>query len=221
MALLLIEDNIPLATTIMSRLKAEYFTVQHCILKDDILHYLQEFKYDLILLDILLPDWNGFDAISHIRSCQKETPILVISALSEVDYRVKGLDMGADDYLTKPFNTTELIARIKVLLRRNIYQTQNLLVFRDLTLDLNKHAVVRDGKAITLRAKEYQILQLLLRYQGRVFSRQQLLEQVWGSNAESESNTIDVHIRYLRKKIDEPFKIGYIKTIKGIGYVLK
>lgn len=221
MKILLIEDNQEIGSYLQKELSKAGYLTTHCLEGDEGLGMLGYTSFDLILLDIMLPDMDGFEIITTLRRTKNDIPIIVISALTEVDYRIKGLNIGADDYLTKPFEVQELIARIRVLLRRQANQPSNKLEFNDLSLDLETHKVFRAGTELDLRAKEYQLLELLLRNQGKVLSRTAILEHIWDMNYDGDSNTVDVHIRYLRRKVDLPFKTGYIKTIKGFGYVLK
>lgn len=221
MSILLVEDNPDLSENVIQTLTKEGFIVKHCITKEDILFYCEEYQFDLILLDILLPDTSGFELIEILRKKQNNTPILVISALSEVDYRIKGLDLGADDYLPKPFHIEELIARSRALIRRKSNATTNTIHYQTLGLDIEKMCAHRDGQVIELKLKEFQLLDFLIRNAGHVKTRSQILDHVWGIDSLSESNTVDVHVRMLRRKIDDPFEYGYIKTVKGMGYVLK
>lgn len=221
MKILLIEDDPEIGSYLQKSLQQEGYPTTHCREGEEGLDMLAYTTFDLILLDIMLPDQDGFSIIQQLRDRKNTIPIIVISALTEVDYRIKGLNIGADDYLSKPFEVQELIARIRVLLRRRANQATNTLQYKDLSLDLETHKVFRQNVEIELRAKEYQLLELLLRHQGKVLSRVTILESIWDMNYDGDSNTVDVHIRYLRKKVDLPFKTGYIKTIKGFGYVLK
>lgn len=221
MPILLVEDNQDVANSIISELHKKNYLVEHVNTVSDALAYIEHQKLDLVILDLMLPDASGFDLINRVRTKDNTIPILVISALTEVDYRIKGLNMGADDYLVKPFNPEELIARVFALLRRQSNTATNRLKFKTLELDLDEQIAYREGQPIELRRKEFQLLEYLIRNQGIVLSRFQLLDHAWGTDADIDSNKVDVHIRLLRKKIDIPFDEGYIRTIKGSGYVLR
>lgn len=177
--------------------------------------------YDLIILDIMLPDINGWKIVQSLREAGKESQILLLSAMGSIDDKVKGLNLGADDYMVKPFSFAELLARIRSLLRRNMpQQNQNQLSAADLVMDLPKRTVTRAGKRIDLTNKEFLLLEYFLRYQNEVLPRSLIASQVWDMNFDSDTNVIDVAIRRLRNKIDVNFEPKLIHTVRGMGYKL-
>jgi heavy metal response regulator len=175
--------------------------------------------YDAIVLDLMLPKRDGLSVLAELRAAGRATPVLVLSARDEVDDRVRGLDAGADDYLAKPFSFAELLARLRALLRRGTARP-SLLEIGDLRVDLVAHRAERGGQRLDLTAKEFALLEYLARHAGEVVTRTMISEHVWDMNFDSFSNVIDVYIRYLRKKIDEPFEKKLIHTRRGVGYVL-
>ncbi|MCO6524074.1 MAG: heavy metal response regulator transcription factor [Candidatus Schmidhempelia sp.] len=177
--------------------------------------------YDLIILDIMLPDINGWKIVQSLREAGKESQILLLSAMGSIEDKVKGLNLGADDYMVKPFSFAELLARIRSLLRRNMpQQNQNQLSAADLVMDLPKRTVTRAGKRIDLTNKEFLLLEYFLRYQNEVLPRSLIASQVWDMNFDSDTNVIDVAIRRLRNKIDVNFEPKLIHTVRGMGYKL-
>ena len=221
MKILLAEDEVTLNELITKRLKKENHTVDAVFDGEEALDYLEAGSYDLVLLDIMMPKKTGLDVLSYMRRNNDETPVLILTAKDKVDDRVKGLDMGADDYLTKPFAFEELLARIRVILRTKAGKTTNTLSAADLTLDLNSRKVTRAGQDISLSSKEFALLECFLMNKDIVLSRQKLETLVWGYDYSGASNMIDVYVRYLRKKIDDPFEHKLIKTVRGTGYVLR
>lgn len=179
-------------------------------------------EYALIVLDVILPNSNGIQVCSEIRKYNLHVPILMLTALGTTEDVVKGLDAGADDYLTKPFKFKELLARVRALTRRsNLTQSNGKLTIADLEVDLDTKAVTRGGKEITLTAKEFSLLEYFIRNKGKVLSRLDLLENVWELNFDLSSNVVDVYVNYLRNKIDKSFDHKLIHTVIGMGYVLK
>lgn len=177
--------------------------------------------YNLIILDIMLPDINGWKIVQSLREAGKESQILLLSAMGSIEDKVKGLNLGADDYMVKPFSFAELLARIRSLLRRNMpQQNQNQLSAADLVMDLPKRTVTRAGKRIDLTNKEFLLLEYFLRYQNEVLPRSLIASQVWDMNFDSDTNVIDVAIRRLRNKIDVNFEPKLIHTVRGMGYKL-
>ena len=183
--------------------------------------YIKSSSYDLILLDIMLPKQDGFTLLQKIRKLNITTPVLLLTARDSIEDRVKGLDMGANDYVIKPFSFDELMARIRVLFRNKNNVTNNELKLGDLVMNVTTHQVVREGKQIQLSAKEFAILEYMLYNKGVVLSRDRIEEHVWNYDFEGGSNVVDVYMRYLRKKIDDPFEKKYIHTIRGVGYIIK
>ena len=221
MHILLIEDDIRIAGNIKKFLEKEHFLVTHVENGEDALFQLETDTYDVILLDWMLPDKDGPTICQSIRSKQNTTPILMLTAKSQVEDTVEGLTSGADDYLTKPFSFEELLARIKALIRRKSGATQpTIITVEDLIIDTNLNTVKRSNKIIELAPREYSLLEYLAIHKNRTIDRMTLLHHVWGEDIDVLSNTVDVHIRYLRKKIDDNFKVKLIKTVKNRGYLL-
>ena len=221
MKILLAEDEAHLNEIIAKRLKKEKFAVDAVFDGEEALEYLSFDDYDIVILDIMMPKKTGLEVLSSMRSEGDETPVLILTAKDTVEDRVRGLDMGADDYLTKPFAFEELLARIRVLLRKKAGQSTNVLTAGDLTLDLGSRKVNRGGVDIKLSSKEYSLLECFLLNKDIVLSRQKLETLVWGYDYSGASNMIDVYVRYLRRKIDEPFEKKLIHTVRGAGYVLR
>lgn len=221
--ILIIEDDTQIARFIELELEHEGYSVKKTDSGLEGVRLLREESFSLVLLDLMLPEIDGIEACSRIRNFS-EIPIIMITARSELDDKVKGLDTGADDYLTKPFAIEELLARIRALLRRNADEKtadDNLLEVSDLTVDKSRHIVKRSGEQIELTKKEYDLLIYLMENRDIVLSREKLLNNVWGYNYTGETNIVDVYIRYLRSKIDEPFSDRLIHTVRGVGYVLR
>lgn len=186
----------------------------------DGLEYALAYEYDAIVLDIMLPKMNGLDVLREMRAKRVKAPVLLLTARDRVDDRVHGLDLGADDYLVKPFAFPELLARLRALLRRPPLQTGNLLSMDDLTMDIAQRQVRRAGKAIELSPREFSLLELLLRHPNQVLSRTQILEHVWNFDYYSDTNVVDVYIGYLRRKLDRDFDPPLIHTVRGVGFRL-
>ena len=182
-----------------------------------------EYTYDAIILDVMIPHNSGIEVAKELRSSNLKTPILMLTALGSVDEKVIGLDAGADDYLVKPFDFKELLARLRVLTKRSNEQiaAPKILVIEDLELDLDRKVARRGGQIIDLTAKEYSLLEYLIRNKNRVISRTEILEKVWSAGFDSTTNVIDVYINFLRKKIDKGFDKKLIHTMVGMGYIIK
>ncbi|MBE5035337.1 response regulator transcription factor [Gallibacter intestinalis] len=224
MKILIVEDEKTLCETIGKHLTAAGYTVDLCFDGDDALFYIEGTEYDAVVLDIMLPGTDGLTILKTIRDKQNLTPVLLLTAKSTVEDKVKGLDCGADDYLTKPFSLDELTARLRVLIRRQGGtggRADNTLTVGPLTLDTATRSATRDGKEIKLTAKEYSILEYLMRNQGVVLSRDKIEQHIWNYDYTGSSNVIDVYIRTLRKKIDADFDVKLIQTVRGMGYVIK
>ncbi len=221
MRLLVVEDEIHLQNIIKKRLIKEHYSVDACGDGREALDYLAVSPYDAVILDIMLPGLSGIEVLKRIRAEGNRVPVLFLTARDGVDDRVSGLDCGADDYLVKPFAFEELLARIRVMLRRSTEHTTDELTLADLTVNLKSHQVSRNGQNIELSGKEYAMLEYLIRNQGRVLSREQIEQHVWSFDYEGGSNMVDVYIRYLRKKIDEGFEQKLIHTVRGAGYVMR
>ena len=218
MKLLLVEDNPRLAERISYHLRSLY-TVDIVENGTDALEKAAYIQYGVILLDLGLPDMTGLDVCEKIREMNIQSPILVLTGNSDVEDRVKLLNAGADDYVTKPFNTDELRARIGAVGRRQVgRQLRALIEYRDLVMDIDMHKVSRSGKNIVLRRKEFDILEYLITNKGRIMTRTMIMDHVWSTHTNSWTTTIDVHIKHLRDKVDRPFETAYIKTAYGLGY---
>jgi len=178
-------------------------------------------RYDLLIVDVMLPKKDGWAVVAELRAEGKHTPILFLTARDGVRDRVKGLELGGDDYLVKPFAFSELMARVRSLLRRSPTQRSEQLRIEDLEIDTRRHKAVRAGMALHLTAKEFLLLALLARSAGDVVSRSEIAEQVWDINFETDTNVVDVMVRRLRAKMDDPFKTKLVHTVRGAGYVLK
>ncbi len=220
MRILVIEDEPKLADYLKKGLSEQSHVVDLARDGVDGLHLALEGVYDLIVLDVMLPGVDGFGVLAAVRE-QKDTPILMLTARDAVEDRVRGLEGGADDYLVKPFAFSELLARVQALLRRGRSQEPTLLRLADLELDLARRRAQRGGRRLDLTAKEFNLLALLLRRQGQVLSRTTLAEQVWDMNFDSDTNVIDVAVRRLRSKLDDPYDTNLLHTVRGMGYVLE
>jgi len=177
--------------------------------------------FDVVVLDLMLPGVDGWTILSALRQVNKRTPVLILSARDAVADRVRGLSLGADDYLVKPFELSELLARLRVVARRGQLVRDNVVQFADLRLEPSRMAAIRSGTRIDLTVKEYQLLDLLVRNQGIVFSKTVILDRIWSMNFDSDSNVVEVCIRRIRRKVDEPFERRLIHTVKGRGYVVR
>ena len=225
MRILVIEDEKNLNDIIVKKLVLEKYCVDSCFNGNDALDYIFSVEYDVIISDIMLPGIDGFEILRRIREKEIKTPVLLLTARDGIEDRVKGLDYGADDYLVKPFAFDELMARIRVLLRRNPSSSNsnanNIFSIANLTVNCNSHDVFRDKMPIKLSTREFTILEYMIRNKERVLSREQIEQHIWNYDYEGGTNVIDVYIRYLRRKIDKDFEPKLIHTIRGVGYVLK
>lgn len=221
MRLLIVEDETDLRNILKKRLEKEHYSVDACKDGLEAMDYIDMTSYDGMILDIMVPGKDGLEILKEVRQRGDDTPILMLTARDGIEDRVKGLDLGADDYLVKPFAFDELLARIRVMMRRKPVFTSNQLTAADLTLDRDTKQVWRAGKEITLSAKEFMVLECLMRNKNVVLSRSQIEQNAWNYDFEGGSNVIDVYIRYLRKKIDEGFDRKLIQTVRGAGYVLR
>ena len=222
MRILVVEDNPKMSAFLLKGLTESGHQVDLAESGTSAEALTSEIDYDLIILDVMLPGQNGLDTARHLRSQDFTGPILMLTALSGTPAKVAGLDSGADDYLTKPFDFDELLARIRALTRRVTSNShQDILKFSDLELHVGSRKVIRDGQEIPLTSKEYLFLEYLMKNPGRVLTRTQILERVWDIHFDNNSNVIDVYINMLRKKVDAPFNKKLIHTVVGAGYVLK
>jgi len=221
MRILVVEDEKDLNNIITKHLKKNNFSVDSVFNGEEALEYLDYGTYDLIILDIMLPKVNGYEVIKKLRENKNETAVLMLTARDSIEDKIKGLDLGADDYLIKPFDFGELLARIRALVRRKYGNTSNTMEIDDLCIDIAKKTVVRGGKNIELTGKEYEVLEYLIQNKGHVLSRDKIRDSVWDYGYEGESNIIDVLIKNIRKKIDIGNSKQLIHTKRGLGYVLK
>ena len=221
MRLLVVEDEKKLNELITKKLEKEYYGVDSCFDGEEAVRYVEGTEYDAIILDIMLPKLDGFEVIKRIRAKKNKVPILLLTARDNIDDKVKGLDYGADDYLVKPFIFEELMARIRVLLRRNSGNADNIITIANLKVDLDAKTVFRDGVLIKLSGREYSILEYLIRNKGKILPRERIEDHIWNYEYEGGTNVIDVYIRYLRKKIDDGYTPKLIHTVRGLGYVLR
>ncbi|HLJ66408.1 MAG TPA: response regulator transcription factor [Chloroflexota bacterium] len=222
MRILVVEDERRLANLIRKALEQESHVVDVSYDGAEALALASEGEYDLLLLDLMLPTLDGIEVCRRLRGAGRDTRILMLTARDAVEDRVLGLESGADDYLVKPFSFSELVARVKALSRRQVQpQVEEELICGQLVLDLAKHEARRGNKVIDLTAKEFQLLEYMMRNAGNVLTRTQILDHVWGYNFDSFSNVVDIYVHYLRNKIDREFEEPLIRTIRGVGYSLK
>jgi two-component system copper resistance phosphate regulon response regulator CusR len=218
MRLLIVEDDPKLADFVARGLRAERFAVD--IARDGIegQRCLDAYEYDLLILDLMLPRLSGTDLLRYVRRRQSALPVLVLTARDTTDYKVEHFEAGADDYLTKPFDFAELVVRVKALMRRTHTSRTDVLRIADLEIERLTQEVRRGGRRIDLTAKEYALLEYLMSSAGRVLSRTMILEHVWDQSFVGVTNIVDVYVRYLRRKVDDPYSIRLIHTVRGVGY---
>ena len=221
MRILVVEDEPGLNEIIVKKLAQERYSVDSCLNGLDAEDYLAAAEYDAVVLDIMLPGRDGLEVLRSLRAAGKKTPVLLLTARDSIDDRVRGLDAGADDYLVKPFALEELLARIRVMMRHVSGTASNTIAVGDLTIDCSARTVHRAGKAVSLTAKEFDVLEYMARNAGVVLSRERITEHLWSFDYDGGSNVVDVYIRYLRKKIDEGREKKLIHTVRGAGYVLR
>jgi two-component system OmpR family response regulator len=222
MRILLIEDDQKIASFIVKGLKAAGYAVDHASDGEEGLHLVLNEPYDVAIVDIMLPKLDGLKVIERMRKEKVNTPVIVLSAKGSVDDRVRGLQKGGDDYLTKPFAFSELLARVQALLRRASSASEpTRLAMGDLSIDLLTREVVRGGEKIELQPLEFSLLEYLMRHAGRVISKTMIMEHVWDYNFDPQTNVVEVRISRLRDKIDRGFDRKLIHTVRGVGYVLK
>ncbi len=220
MRILVVEDEVKTAAYLRKGLTESGYVVDVAHNGVDGEHLAATQDYDLILLDVMLPGTDGWSILESLRKT-KQTPVLFLTAKGAIEDRVKGLELGADDYLIKPFSFSELLARVRSILRRGAARQPDVLRVADLEIDLPKRRVCRGPARINLTAKEFSLLELLTRRTGEVLSRTFIAEQVWDMNFDSDTNVIDVAIRRLRAKVDDPFEVKLIHNVRGVGYVLE
>ena len=221
MRVLLIEDDSSMAKSIELMLKSDGYIVDVTGMGEEGLEIGKIYEYDIIILDLILPDMDGYDVLKHLRAAKVETPILILSGLVELDNKIKGLGFGADDYLTKPFDKRELMARIQAIVRRSKGHAQNTISIGKLNVNLDMRMVNVDGKAVHLTGKEYGILELLALRKGSTLTKEVFLNHLYNGMDEPEIKIIDVFICKLRKKLEEAAGVNYIETVWGRGYVLR
>jgi two-component system copper resistance phosphate regulon response regulator CusR len=222
--ILLVEDQATAAAYLSQGLKEEGMIVDVALTGPDGLHLLLTADYDLAILDVMLPGLDGWTILETARRARRQTPVLFLTARDAIDDRVRGLELGAEDYLVKPFAFSELLARVRVILRRNERAAgqaePTMFALGDLTLDLLKHRANRNGDRLDLTPKEFALLSLLMRRVGEVQSRTVIADQVWDMQFDSETNVVEVAVRRLRNKIDDPYPVKLLHTVRGVGYVL-
>lgn len=221
MKILVVEDEPDLNRIIVKHLLAEGYLVDSCFNGNDAVYYITEENYDAVLLDAMLPGKDGFQVLKDIRNKKIETPVMFLTARDQTEDIVTGLDCGADDYVVKPFSFDEVLARLRVIIKRSPKEHGASYQCNDLIVDTDKKSVTRQGIPIELSPKEYSILEYMIRNKNIALSRSQIESNAWGIDFDGESNIIDVYIRYLRKKIDDDFDIKLIQTVRGIGYMLE
>jgi two-component system, OmpR family, copper resistance phosphate regulon response regulator CusR len=221
MRLLVVEDDVTLNHGLMASLQKEGFEVDTAFDGQQGQEMAEAAVYDVIILDVLLPEQDGIDVCRALRRQRIMTPILLLTARDAVDDRVRGLDSGADDYLVKPFAFQELLARVRALVRRAMPEQSPILTVADLTADPASHRVQRGGRDISLSAKEFALLEYFLRHPNQILTRQLLESHVWSYDFVSESNVVEVGVGRLRRKIDDPFRVKLLETVRGVGYRLR
>ena len=221
MRILVVEDEKDMNRIIVKELESEGYIVDSCYDGESAFDYLCMAEYDGVILDIMIPKMDGFTVLKKVRSKGIMTPILLKKKKSDVNDIVRGLDLGADDYMVKPFEFKELLARIRMIIRKKVDVHENVYSCGGLVVDCNTCSVNRDGRPIELSPKEYSVLLYLIRNQNIVVTREQIEANIWAFDCNVSSNLVDVYIRYLRKKIDDGFEFKMIQTIRGVGYILK
>ena len=221
MRLLVVEDEKNLNKLITKKLTSEGYSVDSCFDGEEAVSFLEAASYDGVISDIMMPNMDGLELITWLRNRGDHTPFLFLTARDSVDDRVAGLDSGASDYLVKPFAFAELMARVRAMTRKAAGNSHNVYTVADLVLDTGSKKVTRGGNDISLSAKEFALLELLMRNKGIVLSRDKIENSIWNFDYEGGTNAVDVYIRYLRKKVDEGYSCKLIHTVRGSGYVLR
>jgi two-component system OmpR family response regulator len=221
MRLLVVEDDVKLARALERGLQREGYAVDIADTGDDALSQASDNEYDAVVLDVMLPGRDGFSVCRAMRRNERWAPVLMLTARDQVSDRIRGLDAGADDYLVKPFDFGELLARLRALIRRGPSERPPVLEVGDLRIDPAARVVTRAGREIELTVREFALLHFLARRAGEVVSREQLLEHVWDNAEEGSTNVVDVYVGYLRNKVERPFRGKIIRTVRGIGFMLE
>ena len=221
MKILVIEDEMKTAKFLKKGLSEAGFVVEVAADGPEGLHLAQEVSFDLVILDVMLPVQDGWQVLARLRETEQKALVLMLTARDAVHERVRGFELGADDYLVKPFAFSELLARVRSLLRRSTLRRQETLCTADLEIDLLRHRATRAGQKLDLTSKEFLLLTLLARRAGEVLSRTLIAESVWDMNFDSDTNVVDVNVRRLRSKVDDPFPVKLIHTVRGAGYVFE
>jgi DNA-binding response OmpR family regulator len=222
MKILIVEDELNLASFLKRGLEEEGHQVEMALDAKTAKVHLASDKFEMLIMDVILPDGNGMKLCQDFKALHPKTPIILLTSLGQVQDKVAGLDSGADDYLVKPFQFSELTARIRAVERRlSHYASPPILNAANLTMDIANHKVARDGKDISLTAREFRLLQVFLENKNRVLSRLEIAESVWDINFDTGTNVVDVYVNYLRNKIDRNFEPRLIHTVVGVGYVLR
>lgn len=221
MRILVVEDERDLNRIITKHLKKNNYSVDSCFDGQEALDFISYSEYDLIITDIMMPNVDGYEFIDKLRANKNNTPVIMLTAKDTLEDKIVGLDSGADDYIVKPFEFDELLARIRVLMRRNYGLATNIIQIEEVTLDLAKKQVTKSGEIIDLTGKEYEVLEYLMKNKGSILSRDQILNHVWDYEYEGASNIVDVIIKNIRKKLDKGEGNTIIYTKRGLGYFVK
>lgn len=221
MRILIAEDEKDLNAIIKKKMENEGYCADSCYNGADALYYLEQADYDAVIMDVMMPEMDGFQVVEQYRKRGGRAPVLFLTARVSVEDRVYGLDLGANDYLVKPFSFAELMARIRAMTRKNSDSVSNAFTVGDLTVDISAKRVTRGNKEIRLSAREFALLEYMIKNAGRVLSREQIENNLYNFDYEGGTNVVDVYIRYLRKKIDDGFENKLIHTVRGSGYVLR
>ena len=221
MKILVVEDERDLNRIITKHLKKNNYSVDSCFDGQEALDFISYSEYDLIITDIMMPNVDGYEFIDKLRANKNNTPVIMLTAKDTLEDKIVGLDSGADDYIVKPFEFDELLARIRVLMRRNYGLATNIIQIEEVTLDLAKKQVAKSGEIIDLTGKEYEVLEYLMKNKGSILSRDQILNHVWNYEYEGASNIVDVIIKNIRKKLDRGEGNTIIYTKRGLGYFVK
>lgn len=221
MRILVAEDEKALNRILVKQFVKLGYSVDSCFDGESVFDYIAAARYDAIVMDVMMPKADGFEVLEKMRAEGNNTPVIFLTAKTQIEDRVYGLDLGANDYLIKPFSFEELAARVRMITRDSKGNSTNIFTLCDLSVDTKSHEVKRGGRVINLSAREYAILEALIRNAGTVMTREKIENSVWNYDYEGGTNVIDVYIRYLRKKIDDDFEQKLIHTVRGAGYILK